>query len=80
MSGYTHRYQETNGTYILRTFETGGSLTGWTTSAPDWVQLIVTLAKMGNHVSTPPAPPDFIVWFTTDSKFNLTGFIDLKDT
>lgn len=80
MSGYTHRYEETGGTYKLRTFETGNSMTGRATSAPDWVRLIVTLAKLGNHVSTPPPPPDFIVWFTTDSKFNLTGYVNLRDS
>jgi hypothetical protein len=45
---------------------------------PDWLQRIIEIAIVGNHVQTiPNPPPDVIVWFRTDPRDDtLIEFVD----
>lgn len=69
------RYYENGSAWGFTTY--GGHIEGWgispytTKARPDWLETIVTAAKMGNHGVTPThPPPDFILWFRFDPTTN----------
>lgn len=44
-------------------------------SQPDWLRLILDVAKVGGHLGTlPNGPPEVLIWFTMDHNYNLLEF------
>jgi hypothetical protein len=75
-----HRYEETGSEFVLRSWreevETMGA--GLLENQPEKLRNIVTVAKLGGHMSyTEEFPITAIVWFLTDTEFNLIEFYPL---
>jgi len=69
------RYVENGGEWRLGRMDDGGPFTASAAERPEWLENIVTLAKIGGHgVMVYQPPPDYILWFTTTENFELVGF------
>lgn len=45
---------------------------------PEWLDNIITLAKIGGHANAVKyPPPNIIVWFIMDADYNLIEFVDM---
>jgi len=77
-----HRYEELNGYFNLRSWAEAKEKTrkGMVDTRPAWLNTIINVAAVGNHIQRVPLPPpDVILWFLTDTKFNLIEFTDFSN-
>ena len=76
------RYERRGDVYMTKCWYNGTEKTerGNVHEMPEWLSRIVAVSRVGNHIkATINPPPDEILWFRTDTKRNLTQFIDLED-
>lgn len=76
------RYERRGDMYMTKCWYNGTEKTerGSVYDMPGWLKSIVDVSRVGNHIkATQSPPPDEILWFRTDTKGNLTTFIDLED-
>ena len=79
---YEFRYEQTDDSYRMQGFfgapANTRSLHGSLSTRPSWLVDIVdvgAVAHASRRATNPP--PDLILWFRTDDKFNLTEFINV---
>ena len=82
------RYQEAGPEWLAQLYglDTDTSASGRSTSIrdrqrgplgsqPDWLRLILDVARVGGHLGTlPSGPPEVLIWFTVDHNYNLLEF------
>lgn len=76
------RYERRGDMFMLKRWYNGTEKTdrGHVDQTPEWLGRILAVSRVGNHIkATVQPPPDEILWFRTDTKRNLTQFIDLED-
>ena len=76
------RYERRGDVYTTKCWYNGNEKTerGNVHEMPEWLSRILAVSRVGNHIkATINPPPDEILWFRTDTKRNLTQFIDLED-
>lgn len=76
------RYERRGDVYMTKCWYNGNEKTerGNVDQVPEWLGRILAVSRVGNHIkATTNPPPDEILWFRTDTKRNLTAFIDLED-
>lgn len=76
------RYERRGDMFMLKRWYNGNEKTerGLVEQTPEWLSRILAVSRVGNHIkATIQPPPDEILWFRTDTKRNLTQFIDLED-
>ncbi len=79
---YTHRYEERDDKYEIRTYREAVETVGHGNigEQPAWLKRIVDIAYLGDYIVPVPAPPpDLVMWFLTDRDLNLIEFKQLKD-
>lgn len=80
----TCRYTETGDQCTFQSWRSGPageSLTCLLNERPEWLVHIVNAAKLGRYgmsLSRGSSPPDFIVWFDVDDRYNLLRFVEVK--
>ena len=77
-----HRYEQRGDEYTLRSWrDKEMTVTAAMVTRPDWLERIIDIAIVGNHVQTiPNPPPDVIVWFRTDPRDDtLIAFVDFTE-
>jgi len=77
-----HRYEQRGDEYTLRSWrDKEMTVTAAMVTRPDWLQRIIEIAIVGNHVQNiPNPPPDVIVWFRTDPRDDtLIEFVDFTE-
>lgn len=81
---YECRYEERGQSYSLRSWHDGRETTnhGTTDVRPEWVTIIIDMARLSGNLRRPPEqPPDIIMWFIVDADNRLVEFIDfVKDS
>lgn len=77
------RYERRGDVYMIKSWHNGTERVdrGNVEQTPEWLARILAVSRVGHHIKpTRHPPPDEILWFRTDTKRNLTTFIDLENT
>jgi len=82
MDIYEHRYEERDGTYMLRTWGTPRARNSEKylplADRPSWLVSIIDIARLGGHIIlVPNPPPDVVLWFVTDKDGALIEFEEI---
>ena len=80
--GYEFRYEQTDNEYRLQGFygpqDAKRATHGALDDRPAWLSKIVDVALVAGAVQRADnPPPDLILWFRTDTKYNLTEYVQL---
>ena len=73
------RYERRGETYSMKMWDvTGGDsqeMHGQVSEQPGWLRNIILMARIGDHMrKVVVPPPDEIIWFKIDDRYNLIGF------
>jgi hypothetical protein len=76
------RYEENGGEFMLTTWS-GNKKTHITRPVEhmaQWLKDVLAVATVGGHIAmTHNPPPEKLLYFDTDDKYNLIDFINLKE-
>lgn len=78
---HEYRYEQRGGEYTLRCWHNGTERTQRFDVAhmPEWLRAILDTARVAGAIKPiKEPPPEIILWFRTDDKYNLTEFIEMK--